>query len=228
MGSITNNLTSHTGKRFYAAHFQGGSYPLYRYWTQQFFNAHISIPENVSILTCFNNIDNAILAQQLNKNKLQYIASTHTGSWSNPLKIKLILDGLEKVKTPYVIISDANDVLFTGAPIIIPEGLIGAIYNATKNNYPMEYIEHETDPLSQFRYFNAGLCIAHIECAKRLYTHADTISSTIHNPQDSEQLIIRNAIKNFDNISVDYECKYFQTFSCTHVEKRSDHEFSVV
>ncbi len=221
---MASRLISSFSHPFFAGHFQGGSYSLYKYWTDFFQNQIITIPDDVTVITCYNNYDNAILAQQLTKNKCQFIASTHKGAWSNPLKIKLILDGLTKANTDTVIISDANDVLFTGSPIIIPET---TIYNATKNNYPMEKIEEEHDTPSQFRYFNAGLCIGNKEYLIKLYTYAAEIANTIHNPQESEQLIIRNALKKYP-VDVDYEGKYFQTFSCTHVERRSENEFSVV
>lgn len=225
-------ITNSHGQAFNIAHFQGQSEAGYRVIIEHLMSTPIVFPENLCIVTVSNLESESMLIQQLKSNNIDYINIVPQGSlWNNTLKIGYINDSLSMVDSEYVLILDGNDVLINGDITNIINRFknfnLGALYNATKNDYPQVLIDkiRDRDFRGEFRFFNAGACIGTTEFLRNFYSQAQKIQdSGIENPLMSEQYIIRHAFaKNTDKVDFDYNCQIFQTFARTRIEKRKDY-----
>lgn len=230
-------IVNHNGNPFYVAHMQGDSIHGYYSFVKEFMDLKISLPLGLEIITSFNLRERAILANQLEKNGVPYINKVKPGcQWNNTMKIKAILEALDEVKSDYVLIMDANDVLISGSlkSLLTKFKTYNRkmIFNATKNNYPNTIVDivPDRDSRKEFKYLNAGVCISETKFARTFYKEAYDLhrSGEIYNPVDSEQLIIRNVFKNdLTDVDFDFECNLFQTFGNTRTKKLGENIYGI-
>lgn len=223
-------LANFNGKEFNICHFQGRSLFAYSAIRMELLNKDISKPQGIGLITFFNNKNMAILAQQLDKNRISYINGfdSHDGKWDNRDKVGYAIRALSKCDDEIVILCDANDVLIYSFDNIIEKFLKSGkniLFNATTNNYPNILIDKVTnrDFLGRFRFFNAGCCIGFKKDLTKFYTECqDFLNTKPYNPWKSEQLILRKIFAEYlDNnnftIGYDYNCDIFQTFANTQL-----------
>ena len=108
------NILSYTGNSVYIGHFQGEVIKNYTDIVTEYSTKQISVSPKVSVITAFNNKDEAITALQLELSNVDYKngCSDITNSWSNVDKIKYYVDMLSKTTSEYSLLVDAYDVLF--------------------------------------------------------------------------------------------------------------------
>lgn len=191
-------------------------------------------PENLTILTYAfgKDINNFPLIKQLQENNIEYInlCDFHTiDKWSMLLKISMLSEYLnnENVKTKYVVILDASDIVLSENFENIVDSFIKTnkkiLYGAGQNKYPNVNFFNEIHEISRTpnRYLNAGTVIAETQELK------DFINKVMENIDDkknvwkSEQYVIRKTLSVYekkDLIDFDSKCIMFQTMDKTKFE----------
>ena len=217
------------GEDFLIAHFQGGCAVSFNPLLIDFSKRDITLPGNISVVTMCNVPRKSMLIKQLDRNGIAYLndADTDDEWWSNTDKIKYITSALPKVKTEFVLVLDASDVLFANSPGHIFDLFCvydkKLVFGATKVNHPKQNIDRirDRDWRGDFRYFNAGTAFGYTADARRFYGLVRDIheSGRIRNPDESEQLIVRHAFAECtDWVDFDWKCSMFQTFGNTDLE----------
>ncbi len=230
-------ILNHNRNEFCVAHFQGKSRTLYPQIMEEINKQEIRIPDNVEIVTATNQ-PTAMLIEQLNKHNIDFINKVPLNCyWTNLKKLGYIIEGLQAVKSKYVLIVDASDVLLTKDIINIVDKFTSfqkkVMFGATKNNYPDLLIDKipDRDFRGDFRYLNAGTCFGTVEDCLIFYSRANKIlqSDNIYNPSKSEQLIIRQAFKDTTKyVDFDYQCMLFQTFGYTYIREINGDSFTII
>lgn len=186
----------------------------------------ISIHDDVTLITVAtpNVIDDCPLIKQLNISNIDYLNAglcfNTEYEWNKVDKIPLIGHALFQVKTPYVLIMDANDAIITKD---INEEFIekwknfdcDILYNASECFYPKDSIIHdrELDPYNIIHvqhYLNAGVCFGKTEYAKSIY--AEAYRQRLLGEFkfiDSEQYYIRIAWLKHPRMKLDMESELF-------------------
>lgn len=231
-------LLNHLGNEFCIAHFQGKTYRWFPDLLKHINRQKVTLPDNVEIVTVSNRSGTSMLISQLKKNNIPYINKVPEGCyWNNLKKIGYINEALLEVKSKYVLILDADDVLITRTASEIVKRLNKykkqILFNADKYNYPDMLIDKipDRDFMGQYRYLNAGACFGLLESCREFYRKADEILSNgnIYNPSNSEQFIIRHAFKDAtDIVGFDYECNLFQTFIGATVRDLGNKRYMIV
>lgn len=216
-------VISHEGHRPYVGHFQGNAIKKHLEVFEGLLQNKVIISPRVSVITVFTEKEKAVGAIQLESSNQAYVNAykEENKPWSNPDKIKYYIDVLEKTTSEYALLMDGYDVVFIKN---IDEEFIKAfegmnkriIFNATKNNYPKITLNDEYSN-NEFKYLNAGLVFGYTADLLSFYKKAYELTKNlkIMNPWKSEQLYIRLAAKNNENVGIDSECRLFQTFSKT-------------
>lgn len=230
-------ILNHKKKPFNVCHFQGRSFGAYSMLFKGVSENKLTKPDNLDVITFFNNKNNAMLAIQLDKHNIPYFNgfTNFDKKWDNRLKISSAIDVLKKCTNEIVMLLDANDVLILSFDNIIEKFKSTGkriLFNATSNNYPDVLIDkvRNRDFLGKFRYFNAGCCIGYREDVLTFYKQCkEFMDSNPYNPWNSEQFIVRNIfakyLENEDySVDFDYECNIFQTFANTKIEKITTNE----
>lgn len=221
------------GEDFLIAHFQGGCHlglhPVVKHYSE----TSIALPDDISIITACNNPGLAMLIQQLERNAIPCENDAEVGSWwVNTKKIQHVCTALARIKTPYVLILDADDVLFANDPHDILDRFYRyerqLLFGATVHDHPKQLIDKisDRDFRGRFRYLNAGTAFGETKAAKTFYSlvRDKHESGEIDNPDQSEQLIVRHAFAECtDWVDFDYRCSIFQTFGGTTLTE-VDHE----
>ena len=220
-------IFNHSGKDFILAHFQGGCYVGFYPMVLHFGKKPVELPTDISIVTACNNPDRSMLITQLECSGINYLNDAQLGApWSNLKKIGHVASALARVKTKYVLILDAADVLFVKNPADICQRLDvygkRLLFGATQNEHPKRLIDKisNRDFRGRFRYLNAGTAFGYTEDAKRFYrlVRDKLENDEIFNPDQSEQLIVRHAFAECtDWVDFDYNCTIFQTFGGTEL-----------
>lgn len=231
-------VLNYEGYEFCAAHFQGGTHVGFTNIVEHIKKQNLSLPHNIEIVTACNIPDHAMLINQLNDNNISYHNKAEKGGyWNNLKKIGYIHEALKDVKSEYVLILDAGDVLLTPSVKDILQLFRSyskkLIFGATKNNYPDLLIDkiQDRDFRGEFRYLNAGTCFGTTEYCKIFYKKASDIlnEQRIYNPAKSEQLIIRHAFKYAtEEVDFDYKCRLFQTFGSVVVKETETENFYIM
>ena len=231
-------ILNHNKSEFCVAHFQGRSRTLYPQITEEIDKQAIRLPDNVEIVTATNQPQVEMLVEQLNKHNIDFINKVPLNCyWTNLKKLGYIIEGLQAVKSKYVLIVDASDVLLTKDVINIVDKFSSfqkkVMFGATKNNYPDLIIDKisDRDFRGTFRYLNAGTCFGTTEDCLNFYMRADEIlkNNYIYNPSKSEQLIIRETFKDAtDYVDFDYQCILFQTFGYTDIREINGDAYMVM
>lgn len=219
-------ILSHTGNEVYVGHFQGNAMKKTMDIVEEFSANRIEINPRISVITTFTNKTQAITALQLELSNMPYVNACPEGveSWTNIDKIKYYVDALEQTTSEYALLVDGYDVLFFKS---LDEAFIQkfeelntkVLFNATKNNHPnmkIDFIE-DRDSLGEFKYLNAGVVFGKAQDLLKFYKEALAITQRkdIMNPWNSEQLYIRIVANGNPDVSFDYQCVLFQTFSKT-------------
>lgn len=223
-------LISHSGNAVYVGHFQGNAMKKSMEVVEEYSTNKIAISPRIAVIMAFTDKSKAITALQLELNNIEYVnaCNEEVTKWSNVMKIKYYINALEKTIEEYSLLVDAYDVLFfkdLDEEFIYKfnQMNIEVLYNATKNNYPNIEIEdnNKRGELSDFKYLNAGVVFGKTEDLLKLYKEILEVSDrkTIMNPWNSEQLYVRIAVEEKKHVGIDTECKLFQTFSKTTLNK---------
>ena len=232
------NFLNHQHLDFNIVHFQGSSSVAFDTFLKDLWNRQLkSVPEDLTIISIWTDSNKCVLYQQLQKNNIPiincYIPTEE--SWTNPYKIKCILNQLKNIKTKYTLILDGYDVVINNFDNLILKFKTfnaGIVFNASKNNYPGYY---EDAPMKQhsskFRYLNAGCCIGYTDKLIEFYELVNKqYESEPTNKWNSEQLIVRKVFKDYCNYTDDYnlvkldtECSIFQTFGQIMYKMRNDY-----
>jgi hypothetical protein len=231
-------VLNHHESDFLIAHFQGVSIKTYPVLIENYKKAGIKpVPDSVTIVTIWNQQLDSLLTSQLKKNGIGFINEAEIGEeWVNTKKIEYIRKGLDRVKTEYVLILDAGDVLLakdlTGIIDRFKDYDRKLLFGATKSNYPKLLIDkiHDRDFRGDFCYLNAGTAFGYTEYAKDFYSRAAKILDTYYKvPYNSEQFIIRHTFKDCtDEVDFDYNSSIFQTFGQTEIKYIGDERYVIV
>lgn len=232
------NFLNHKHLNFNIAHFQGSSSIAFTSFLQDIWNKKLDrVPDDLTILSIWTCDAKCVLYHQLWNNHIPiincYIPTEE--KWSNPYKIKCILEALKKIETEYVLILDGYDVVINNWDNLIEKFKqfnAGIVFNTSKNNYPAYF---EDQPIKQhsskFRYLNAGCCIGYRDSLIEFYEQVNEFYKTQPmNKWNSEQFIVRNVYKNYCNytsaynlVKLDTECSIFQTFGQIMYKMRNDY-----
>jgi len=229
---------NHLGTEFCIAHFQGKTYKWFPDLVKQINRQKVTLPDDVEIVTVCNHSSTSMLINQLSKNGIPFINKVPEGSyWNNLKKIGYINEALQEVKSKYVLILDASDVLVTRSvnKIVKRFNKHGKqiLFCADKYNYPDMLIDKipDRDFRGEYRYLNAGACFGFLEACKDFYRKADEIlrNENIYNPSNSEQFIIRYTFKDVTNIvDFDYECSIFQSFIGAVIKDLGEKQYMII
>lgn len=212
-------------------HFPGERRYIARNIIKHFLDVKLSLPQGFKILTFYTDENKSPLFKQLQASNIPFVNLVpadydHRQIWDNRDKIKYINDFFANEDAPneYYLILDANDVViqsFDGLIDKLKNSRQQVIYNADWYRYPNIAVEDmmcKQDDV--YRNLNAGVCIGHRSALMKLYRKALDIheSGDIQNEFRSEQLIIRHAIKWFQDhddqfVTIDSNCKLFFNYS---------------
>lgn len=192
------------------------------------------LDNRLSILTVFTDKDKAILAQQLENNKVPYINALpndydYNKNWYMPNKIIYFIDALKnKVNTDIVLMLDAYDVVISSLNKIVDKFTSQSyriLFNSTYNNYPEEEIDFipNRELMDDWMiYFNAGCCIGYREDLIKFYEECLRYVD-IENELESEQKIIRTNFANYSSIGeqrfvwIDFQREIFNSMGMEKV-----------
>lgn len=189
-------------------------------------------PEDLTILTFNNTNEKMLLQKNLENRNVDYILlGQGIQKWSNPLKINLLVDALPSVKTKYVLVLDAIDVVISsdlGNIISDFQRLnCSVLYNASCVVYPREsrYSRMEekiVDPKkSGFCHLNSGCFIGLTDFCLAMYERCSGFSDDITNEHHySDQIKIKAMYVDLHpQMKIDYECKIFQVWNYPNIEQ---------
>jgi hypothetical protein len=231
-------ILNHNQAEFCVAHFQGHCASEYPSAIEHFQDQYIVLPENLEIVTVTNQPEDSMLIKQLIRNNIPFHNKAIPGGyWNNLMKIDYIREALEEVKSEYVLILDAGDVLLNHKIKDILQRFLSykkkLIFGATKNNYPNILVDkiHDRDFRGEFRYFNAGTCLGFTTYCREFYLKASHVlaEDKVYNPAKSEQLIIRHIFKDTtEDVDFDYRSELFQTFNRTILVESENQNYLVI
>jgi hypothetical protein len=162
----------------------------------------------------------APLIRQLERSSVPYInpARDFDGVWSNVMKPGFILDALEKVDSPYVLILDALDVVIDHLDDVIERFQTygkAVLFGASLSNYPRMDIDvvEDRDRLGRYCHLNAGTCAGETEEVRRFYQKCVSLDLE-GNEYGSEQFIVRTAFASSqEKVGFDWRRLCFQTMA---------------
>lgn len=226
-------VVSHHSVPVNVSHFQGTSRDrLGEFMDMVRDKSVLKLPKELTVLTTYTDPDMCILYQQLKSHGIECVntydhvdKSKLSEQWNMVDKIGMILAGLEHVDTELVLICDGYDVYINSFENIIPKFKktnLRMLFNGTKNNFPLTHVDkiHDRDWRGDFRYFNAGCAIGYVEDFKQFYEICKNLATTVNNPWESEQYVLRVAFSGYsENVNTplaymdfDWECNLFQTY----------------
>lgn len=194
----------------------------------------VRIHSNITIITIATDdiLEDCPLIQQLNNNKVPYINAAKyyipDGEWQKINKLPLIIKAFEEVKTPYILVIDANDTVILQD---LDEAFIekwkqfnaDILYNAGQYPYPKDLmIAKESIEWDNIRnmnvytnhYLNAGVCFGKSDVIREFYKSAyDIYESHEYEHIDSEQYYIKLAYMYRDDVKID---NGNHLFLCSH------------
>lgn len=178
-----------------------------------------TLSNDITILTFANgNIDFSLI-NQLEYSGVDYInAGENIVNWKNTDKMKLIIESIENIETPYILCLDAVDVLcsYDLSDLLnrFESFECDILYNASIINYPNICTDVE-ETESVFNTLNAGAFIGKTESIKNFYQYIIDLDlkSDIPAFEYSEQLRVRKARQTYSGVKVDTECVIFQTLN---------------
>lgn len=186
-------------------------------------------PGDLTIIT-FNNTDEKMLLEHrlCNSQTDHVVLGKGLSEWKNPLKIQLLAEYLPSVKTDFVLVMDACDVIISSDLL----GLIGkflefrckVLYNASSFIYPYEthysFLERNiTQDL--FGYFNSGCFIGFTDYCRELYRQVNSYEDeTTMAHAYSDQIKLKPFyLQEYPKIKIDSGCKLFQIWNINRLVK---------
>ncbi len=197
----------------------------------------ITVHKDITVVSIMNEdcLKDSYLAKQCKENNINLFIPSSTRSidkWKNTYKIDGILEALDIITTPYVLILDGRDVQIMKD---IDETTIETfksfnadiVFNGNDHVWPGEKLENEIGegkPNDYFalKYINAGVCIGKRDALKQFYTECKhfIIENKVNDERfPSEQLVVRTvATKSTVKIDTDDRSKMFTSyFKYTHM-----------
>lgn len=222
-------------------HFQGQSRHHYAPLFQEMSEQKILNDSRLHILTVATDESQSPLIKQLRTSSISYVNIWNNAfycNWSNTKKIELIIQQLKKMDPKDVVLMlDGYDTAIQSLDGLYDKFLstgYDIVFNSTKHNWPNVRIDRywERDFVGDFCYFNAGVVIGFVYALLDFYEECLSYT-TIENPWDSEQYIIRHAWANYSeqedrHIDFDHSCKMFQTMGSTRLEKIEEKQYKVI
>jgi hypothetical protein len=191
-------------------------------------NRNFKISKDLSIISIMTNDywEDSPLRRQCDLNGVKiYNSALEATNWNNTMKIDFILECLDQVTTPYVIICDGRDVVICNDLDdkfieTYKKQAFPVMYNSTIFRYPDIAVESMFDMLSQpgeFKYFNAGVCVGDVENLKAFYRLCKKYNKKLAN-NTSEQLVLRTARAYGDKYKTIGIDSYSQLFRTLHTK----------
>lgn len=185
----------------------------------------IKLPDDLTLLTFNNTPSKMLLEIILDGHNVNYtVLGKEITIWKNPLKIKLLKDHLKKVKTNFVLVLDAEDVIVIKTLENIIEQFLNfncsVLYNASCFIYPglcAHTINEERFSKSFFRHLNSGCFIGYTNFCKELYEQCDVYEDDITRKYHySDQIKLKALyVQMHPKIKIDDTCEIFQVFHTT-------------
>lgn len=174
--------------------------------------------KDITIITFVHGYMATSFDRQLKKAGINYINLAeyfnHKGVWQNKYKLIYTSQYLNKVTTPYVLISDAIDVLCSSDLSKLLEKFesfkTDILFGASRNCYPREVKVKEPDGICN--YLCAGTVIG--KTIPMQYFYLELAKKAIEDKNESvnnEQGIVRTERVNFENVRADVNCEIFQS-----------------
>ena len=194
---------------------------LCNYFTKKEWN--VFLPEEVSIIT-FNNREKKCLEKNLDSIGLNYhVLGKEIKLWSNTNKIRLLSEFLPNIKTKYVLVMDADDVLVVRelSNLIneFEEYYCEILFNASNFFYPETedgfYKKKEDEIVNDFfNHLNSGCFLGKTVFVSELYNMASSYQDEVTKKYHySDQIIIKKFyVDLFPKIKIDHKCNIFQIF----------------
>ena len=178
-----------------------------------------TLSKDITILTFVNGDIDFSLINQLEYSGINYInVGEDIVNWKNTDKMKLIIESIEDIRTPYILCLDAVDVLCSYDLSYLLNRFesfdCDILYNASIINYPNICTDIE-ETESVFNTLNSGAFIGKTESIKNFYQYIIELDLKSDIPvfEYSEQLKVRKARETYSGIKVDTECIIFQTLN---------------
>lgn len=217
------------GDRLYILHFPGdGMANFGERFVRWEANRNFKISKDLSIISIMTKDywEDSPLRKQCDLNGVNiYNSALEAANWNNTMKIDFILECLDQVATPYVIICDGRDVVICNDLDdkfieTYKKQAFPVMYNSTIFRYPDIAVENMFDMLSQpgeFKYFNAGVCIGDVKHLKAFYRLCKKYNKQLTN-NTSEQLVLRTARAYGDKYKTIGIDSYSQLFRTLHTK----------
>lgn len=214
-------------------HFQGRAKGHYHHLFNKMALNSLTNADNIKFVIVATDENLSPVISQLKRNGIDYVnpyKKTFYHSWSNSMKISLILEALEGFKyNDLVVVMDGYDTAIQtldGIRDRYKQCGIPILYNATKHNHPDIIIDivKDRDLRGEFKYFNAGCCIGTCSALKQFYTKCqERLEQEPINQWDSEQYTVRQTFNLMqDMVDFDSQCNIFQTMGSTHLVVEDD------
>jgi hypothetical protein len=139
------------------------------------------------------------------------------------MKLRFILEALDGITTPYVLVLDASDVVIDHLDDIIEKFQSydkKVLFGASLTRYPCIAIDIVKDRkrLGPYHYLNAGTCIGKTEDVRDFYQLCVSLDLE-DNEYFSEQFIVRTAFNiSQDKVFFDYKRLCFQTMGKAEIK----------
>lgn len=226
------NYYNNQGNIQYIIHFPGSGFDEFQELIKDNIERSFTVSEQLSIISIMNKTcwDESPLRKQCEYNNINiYNTAFSERDWNNTLKIKHILQCLDKVNTPYALLLDGRDAIIASD---LDDTFIkkyktfnkAIVYNGTPAAYPQVVIESLYELLQikgKQKFLNAGVCIGEVDALKTFYTRCEIINTLIKG-NSSEQLIVRKARQEMkDIVGIDHDNYIFRI--CHQYDTRIEH-----
>jgi hypothetical protein len=159
-----------------------------------------------------------ILEAQLDRYGIPYIcAGFGISPWQNKIKVRLLLECLDKVTTRNVLVSDSSDVFILDSLDKLEQKFEDfgseAVFNAEKILWPPDLpdeIGKFTKSLHDYLNLNAGLWMGRVNFAKEIAANCLTITPDTKYYKSEQALYQYCYMKYYPRMLVDYNCQMFQ------------------
>lgn len=186
-------------------------------------NFDLNKPKDLSIITFNNTNKKMILEKNLDLLKSDYfVLGKNIKTWKNTLKISLLKEFLLKIKTNFVLVLDAEDVIISNEISKIIEKFkkfnCKVLYNASSCIYPNEnfYSSLEKNMVKKlFCHLNSGCFIGYTGYCQKLYSDIFSYEDNITKKHYySDQIKVKKFYtERHPEIQIDSECKIFQVWN---------------
>lgn len=183
----------------------------------------INKPKDLTIITFNNTNKKMLLEKNLDLLKFDYLVfGKEFKVWENPHKIKILKEELPKIKTNFVLVLDAEDVVISNNIYNLLEKFKNEnckiLYNASSCRYPNEdkYSSQELKiEKSLFRHINSGCFLGNTDYCCSLYQEAFDFEDEVTKKHNySDQIKIKKFyIEKYPEIKIDSKCKIFQIWN---------------